>query len=451
MHNELDNKIIACTDLLRALADVDEATLPESEEFERLIARVYKMQRKRKRRRNGSRRKANDRETLKAAAGVRAKTRGENVPYEFDGARRTSPLQHRSRTCYVCNGPYRELHSFYHMLCPTCGDMSFAKRDQTTDLSGRTALVTGGRIKIGYVTALKLLRAGAAVHVTTRYSADAAVRFSEEPDFADWSARLHIHRVDFRDLRGLMDFITSMEAELSSLNIVINNAAQSVRRSEQYLQRLEAFEKNAAITHQQTALLGWSGMAEKNTQVESAALSQFAPMALLRDDDDRADTRELNTWNMRLSEVEPLEVLEVLLVNANAPALILRGLRPALCRSEFADRYVINVSGADGTFDLSKSGLHAHVNMSKAAANMLTRSVAVEFAREGIAVNSVDTGWITHEGGATNRKLRRDQGFVPPFDLVDGAARILDPIFRAVAGDDVETGRLHRNFKPSPW
>ena len=379
MSNELDTKLAACTDLLRELAGLDEATLPDSEDFERLVASIYKSQRKRKRRRNGAKRKAHDRETLKAAAGVRAKTRGEEVSYQFEDATKARQIQHRSRSCYVCNGSYRELHEFYHMLCPTCGDMSFAKRDQSVDLAGRAALVTGGRIKIGFATSLKLLRAGASVHVTTRYAADAAMRFSEEADFDQWSDRLQIHRVDFRDLRGLMDFITTMEAELSSLNILINNAAQSVRRSEQYHERLKGFETTAAITQQQTALLGWNGSSREPAR-SVPALSKLAPLALLRDDDDRADTRELNTWNMRLSEIAPVEVLEVLLVNANAPALILSGLRSTLCRSDFEDRYVINVSGADGTFDLSKSGLHAHVNMSKAAANMLTRSIAADYA-----------------------------------------------------------------------
>jgi len=457
MIQELDTKMHACSELLRDLAAVKEADLPECEEFERLVAQLYKAQRKRKRRRNGTQRKSNDRTTLKAAAAVRAEGRGEEVPYAYDAANRDRPLQHRSRRCYVCNQPFREFHAFYHMLCPTCGDESFAKRDQSADLRGRRALVTGGRIKIGYATALKLLRAGATTHVTTRYSADAAVRFSEEPDFDEWSERLHIHRVDFRDLRGLVRFIKDFAAELPSLNIIINNAAQSVRRSDEYHQRLQSFEAAGALTKVQTALLGRCSRADNALSVPSVAMAENAltSQALLRDDNDLADPRELNTWNMRLSDVEPLEILEVLLVNSNAPALIVSGLRSLLCQSSHEDRYIINVSGADGTFDLTKSGLHPHVNMSKAAANMLTRSIAGEYLRDGICVNSVDTGWITHEGGYSNRKLRSEQGFVPPFDIVDGAARILDPIFRSVSSTsetgDVESGRLYRNFNPSPW
>ena len=43
-----------------------------------------------------------------------------------------------------------------------CGDFNFAKRTETADLRGRVALLTGGRVKIGYQAGIKLLRAGAA-------------------------------------------------------------------------------------------------------------------------------------------------------------------------------------------------------------------------------------------------------------------------------------------------
>ena len=440
---------------LRQIANAGEQALPESVEFEQLIATIYKANRKRRRRRSGQARKAQDRETKRAAGRVRSDD--QNAPVQ------NRELVGRANRCYVCSQPYRQLHSFYHMLCPKCGDRCWPKREQSSDLSGRRALVTGGRIKIGFESALKLLRAGAEVHVTTRFPQDAAVRFSEQADFGQWSDRLTIHRVDFRNLPGLFEFIDDFRTQVGSLNILINNAAQSVKRSQEYHQRLASFE-HAKLTSEQTELLGATVKPTNAARIASQSgvqtnltvnqwLAEVAPLHLLRDDDDRHDQREQNSWTQRLSDIQPVELLEVLLINSAAPALMVRGFRDLFCQSPFSDRFIVNVSGADGTFRLSKSGLHPHVNMSKAAMNMITRSCSRDFATDGICINSVDTGWITHEGSYSYRKLRSEQGFVPPFDTIDGAARVLDPVFRFAGSDPVNitSGALFRNFEPSSW
>ena len=79
------------------------------------------------------------------------------------------------------------------MLCCQCAEHNWSKRFQRADLKGRVALVTGGRIKIGYETVLKLVRDGARVITTTRFPADAANRFCKEKDFSEWNDRLQIH------------------------------------------------------------------------------------------------------------------------------------------------------------------------------------------------------------------------------------------------------------------
>ena len=181
------------------------------------------------------------------------------------------------------------------------------------------------------------------------------------------------------------------------------------------------------------------------------SIGESTDVAILRDDDDRLDTREKNTWNSDLLETDPLEILEVLLVNSNAPALLIRGLVPLMCGGDRA-RFVVNVVGADSMFSLNKSGYHPHVNMSKAALNMLTHSCAKRLREGGIYMNSVDTGWITHEGGRSNRERREASGFVPPYDHLDGAARVLDPILQVVTGkSEPPSGVLFRNFQPVPW
>ena len=93
------------------------------------------------------------------------------------------PRLHKERDCYVCKQPFSKVHRYYDSMCESCGDFNYAKREQTADLSGQYALVTGARVKIGYQASLKLLRAGAHVIVTTRFPVDAADRYSKEPDF----------------------------------------------------------------------------------------------------------------------------------------------------------------------------------------------------------------------------------------------------------------------------
>ena len=94
--------------------------------------------------------------------------------------------------CYTCKQKYSVIHHFYDQLCPPCAELNFRKRTELADLKGRVALLTGGRVKIGYQAGLKLLRSGAQLIVTTRFPRDSAARYAREPDFAEWAQRLHI-------------------------------------------------------------------------------------------------------------------------------------------------------------------------------------------------------------------------------------------------------------------
>ncbi len=451
-----------CVSVLRQLVENPEAVC-DREEIERLIARIYKKARRERRKRSEIARNAHDRDLLSQTAMVRRSV--PQRPHEADVGRSSSPgppaktveyrpLKARSRTCYICKQPYREVHHFYHLLCPACAEFNFDKRHQTTSLSGRRALVTGGRIKIGYQTALKLLRDGAEVAVTTRFPKDAALRYAGEPDFGRFGHRLTIHGVDFRDVPGLVRFVAELDSRLPALDVLVNNAAQSVKRSADYYGRLSKIESETTIPANLDRLLGVNKPQGPSRQSvrrtadpdgkEACALQHFDVSA------EAVDLREQNSWTSKLHEIEPVEFLEVFLVNSTAPSLLTSGLKPLLQRSTFPDRYVINVTGADGQFRRTKSTRHPHVNMSKAALNMMTRTAAADYALDGIYMNSVDTGWITHEGAFSTRTRMRERGFVTPLDAVDGAARICDPVVRGVRGER-SFGQLLKNYQPADW
>ncbi|KCV69580.1 hypothetical protein H696_04002 [Fonticula alba] len=154
---------------------------------------------------------------------------------EPDGA---NPSLNRPIGCYICRARFRHLHHFYHALCPSCAKLNYEKRHQSADLTDYIALVTGSRVKIGYQTALKLLRCGATVYATTRFPADSLSRYAREPDYAKWKDRLHVIGIDLRDVVAIEQLCTFLNGTLPHLDIIINNACQTIRRPAYYYHHL---------------------------------------------------------------------------------------------------------------------------------------------------------------------------------------------------------------------
>jgi len=152
------------------------------------------------------------------------------------------PLLRVARDCYVCKQEFRQVHPEYHQMCPPCAEENLTHRYARTDLSGRRAVITGGRIKIGFQLAVKLLRDGAEVLVTSRYPADAARRFAAVPDAGQWLDRLHLCRADLLSAADVAGLVEAVEQRFDSLDILINNAAQTVWRPSAYHREVIAAE-----------------------------------------------------------------------------------------------------------------------------------------------------------------------------------------------------------------
>lgn len=454
----------ACVEALEALIEHPESAPPKDRErVERLVARLYRKVRRVRRKADEHRRRDDDRATVERTARVRG-TLG--PPLEtvepIDLATSDGLLKAKSRRCYICKGSYRQVDSRYHLLCPPCARLNEEKRRQRADLRGRRAVVTGGRVKIGYQVALKLLRDGADVLVTTRFPTDAALRYAREPDFDAWGDRLRIEPLDFRAPATVLAFAERLSAEHPALDILINNAAQTVRQTSDHTAAAEALERIPleSLPANVRRLLGVrsrSGLPQGrgplglSGSIDVEGLEAGGLPGLPAPFEDPTDRRESNSWTARLTDVEPAELVEVLLVNTAAPFLLLGHLKPLFLRSPHADRYVVNVAGLDGQFGRRfKTDRHPHVNMSKAALNMITRTSAADYARDGIYMNSVDAGWVTHEGAYSTRVRMRARGFVPPLDEVDGAARIYDPIARGVGGER-DFGLFLKDYRPTEW
>ncbi|MFD7631246.1 SDR family NAD(P)-dependent oxidoreductase [Streptomyces sp. NPDC059851] len=382
----------------------------------------------------------------------------------------------RPQRCYVCKDHYRQVHHFYHRLCPRCADENFARRTARTDLTGRRALLTGGRVKIGYQAALMLLRDGAEITVTTRFPRDAVRRFASAPGAADWWDRLQIAALDLRDPRQVLAFTDHLLSQGRPLDILINNAAQTLRRSPQAYSALVAGETTAhtslptaqtwtapgfRVPGPRTAPLPWTTELTPRPETHSTlagtagTAAPSAPALLPHDAADEAglltETGATNSWTLRLGQVDPVELLEVQLVNAVAPFLLADRLLPLLDASPHPHRYLINVSAVEGQFTVrNKTSDHPHTNMAKAALNMLTRTSAADLAARGIHTCSVDTGWVTDEKPLPARERHAATGWRPPLDIVDGAARIYHPIVQGQAGAPIH-GVLLKDYQHVAW
>ena len=378
-----------------------------------------------------------------------------------------------ARSCYICKQKYTLVDAFYHQLCPDCSAFNRAKRDATTDLTGRRALLTGGRAKIGMYIALRLLRDGAHTTITTRFPHDAVRRFTAMPDSADWLHRLRIVGIDLRDPAQVIALADSVAAQ-GPLDILINNAAQTVRRSLGAYAPLAAAESAALpegplpdlLTFGHTsdahplALVGSVQShpvlaADSHTADELTALAMIAGSADLDRIDAGGlvpDTHDVNSWTQHVHEVDALELLEVQLCNMTAPFILVSRLRPSMAAAAARRKYVVNVSAMEGQFSRRYKGPgHPHTNMAKAALNMMTRTSAEEMlATDGILMTAVDTGWITDERPHPTKMRLAEEGFRAPLDLVDGAARVYDPIVCGESGDDV-FGCFLKDYAPSPW
>jgi NAD(P)-dependent dehydrogenase (short-subunit alcohol dehydrogenase family) len=465
-------RLALCLSVLDELDTID-VDHPDAIAVRRATAGIYRTVKQRRRQERRAAKTAHDKSVTEATATGSA----ERIDDETQGVLPSSSaggeiagILRRPRSCYICKSRYTEVDAFYHQLCQSCAAENRARRDARTDLTGRRALLTGGRAKIGMYIALRLLRDGAHTTITTRFPSDAIRRFKAMPDSDAWIHRLKIVGIDLRDPAQVVALADEVAAE-GPLDILINNAAQTVRRSARAYSELLAAESAPLPAGELPAsrVIGAFGSGAQAVLPaaggEGLSASDITGLALVSGSATLArieagtaidagglvpDLHDTNSWVQTVSDVDPVELLEVQLCNSTAPFILISRLRQVMATA--GRSYVVNVSAMEGVFGRGYKGAgHPHTNMAKAALNMLTRTSAQEmFESDRILMTAVDTGWITDERPHPDKMRLADEGFHAPLDLIDGAARVYDPIVRGEGGEDVY-GCFLKDYAPANW
>ncbi|AVH94274.1 SDR family NAD(P)-dependent oxidoreductase [Streptomyces sp. WAC00288] len=469
---------------LAVLDELDELEIdhPDAIRVRRATAGIYRTVKQRRRQERRAAKTANDKAVTEATATGSAQRIDDEtegiLPTSVTEEGRIAGILQRPRSCYVCKTRFVEVDYFYHQLCQPCAAENRAKREARADLTGKRALLTGGRAKIGMYIALRLLRDGAHTTITTRFPKDAIRRFKAMEDSADWLHRLEVVGIDLRDPAQAVALADRM-TEAGPLDVLINNATQTVRRLPSAYAALVEGEgaplpagelpahdvigafNSGAVDGIAALPLGTSGL-EAQKVVDLALVAGNASIA--RHLDGTAidaggllpDVVESNTWVQSIDQISPVELLETQLCNYTAPFILISKLRPVMAeaarKASSGRSYVVNVSAMEGVFGRGYKGAgHPNTNAAKAAMNMVTRTSAQEmFQTDGILMTSVDTGWITDERPHFDKLRLAEEGFHAPLDLVDGAARVYDPVVRGEAGEDLY-GVFLKDYAPGNW
>lgn len=350
--------------------------------------------------------------------------------------------------CYICRKFYLNNDTFdrYYTMCLQCGIFNYKQRFYTANLSNIVAFVSGIRQKIGYCIALKLLRAGATVIGTSRFYNITNYNYKKNNDYNEWKDRLIICSCDFTDISQVNDLISFLKKK--NLNIIINNACQTIRPSNNYIKKLLLLENHLSLNfleYDNAHRLQTSNHCSDNSiiihsQIDSNFL--IDNKIVLNNFHDIVDDniKQSSSWNKKIDQIDPREIFEAIIINQTVPTLFVNQLKSTMKGPKF----IINVTALEGQFNTKKNANHLHTNMCKSAMDMMIRTLFEEQDPE-LHVYCINPGFVSGVNP-------QHEHF--PLSPEDAASRILNPIFRYFNGDPIKKTLDNiklKNYFPEPW
>lgn len=336
------------------------------------------------------------------------------------------------RKCLIC----KERNIDYYGICPACKIMNENVKNTHIDLSGYTVVVTGARVRIGYVTSLRLLREGANVIGITRFPHIALENYKKELDYPQFKDRLKLIGFDLMQIHLLDNLIAKIESYCpNGLDILINNSAQTIRKApEYYLKRIEMENRLQLETTQES-----SKSLVAITPLTKELLTQCVAVP-------NVELNDYNSWVAKPEDIHPKEMLEVQLINVTAPFFLSTKLKDLMLKSKNLNKFIINVSSVEGRFNQNiKLSRHIHTNMAKASLNMMTHSLANDYSKDRIFVYSCDPGWVTSQFPTD---FENNKNFKPYLTLEDGACRLCYPIYLHLNDINIkDSGSQYKDYK----
>lgn len=283
---------------------------------------------------------------------------------------------------------------------------------------------------------------------TTRLPEDARRRYQSEADYVEWAARLDIYGVDLLNLGEIPALVTHVTASYGRLDILINNAAQTLQRDVEFFRRELLLESNPVMRLTMDERLRLK--AEQTRICDAESDTPDCPLTRVMRDEHMQPVVQAakNSWTSTIEDLSVDEIARVTVVNQIAPMLLAQQFKTLMAATakKSADHaaWIVNVSSMEGKFARWKTSHHPHTNMAKAALNMFTHTSASEFAMDDIYMNSADTGWVTDENPFTHACY---SSLNCPIDEVDAAARVLDTVMTASR----KSGYFYKDYEVSQW
>ncbi len=301
------------------------------------------------------------------------------------------------RKCYGCNLVTNIFHHDYIYSCISCGNKFEKYRNFSSSQKGKVALVIGARTKLGHQIVIKLLKAGATVIGTSRYP-DKILEIYK-PYEKELTKNLVIYDesldLDVNDVKShilkLHDFINK---RYGKLDILINSAAQTIRSR----------EKNKIFN--------------ENKELDSNKYGELK----------YANDNLLNSWTMTIEDLDQGEMEEIFRTNVVGPTIMIQTLLPLLKKSNYHPT-IINVHAREGLITVKKTKFHIHTNYGKTCLHMLTKCLIEHDLKTNdgktFRIHGCCPGFISIDEYYENER----PWIVPPIDEIDGASRILFPLF----------------------